>query len=347
MKKKFFAFFVAAAFILNAVGFVSADTRSGAKPVNPLLALLPASDVVVSMDAKRFFNSALPQILSGNKGLLADMNAQADEFKTATGIDPRQFEQVAVGATVKQGSGEDMDLEPVSLARGNFNASSLAALAKYASNNTYREEKLGSRTVYIFSPKALIEKHKAVVKNPSLLKTLDDFLPRHSEEVAVTAYDANTLAFGTFERLKLLLTDGAPRVDAALLSAMGRNPNAVMSFAAKFPNGLSGLIKLEDDDLGRNLNSIRQVAGTIDFTGENVSISAAAQTLDVARAEGLNRNLNDLLTAGKYFLSGSKNPKSKSYTRMMESAKITRSGSEVLLNLLIAQSDINLLMGAK
>jgi hypothetical protein len=35
------------------------------------------------------------------------------------------------------------------------------------------------------------------------------------------------------------------------------------------------------------------------------------------------------------------------YARMLENAKITRTGSEVLLNLLIAQNDINLLIGAK
>jgi hypothetical protein len=347
MKKRIFTFFIATAFILNAAGFAAADTRSGKKQVNPLLALLPASDIVVSMDAKRFYNSALPQILSGNKSLLDGINAQMDEFKTATGIDPRQFEQVAVGATVKPGSAEDMDLEPVSLARGNFNANSLAALAKYASNNNYREEKIGIRTIYIFSPKALIEKHKAIIKDPSILKVFDDLLPRYSDEIAVTAYDANTLAFGTFERLKLLLNDSAPRVDAALLLAVNRNPNAVMSFAAKFPNGISDFIKLGDDELGRNLNSIRQIAGTIDFTGENILISAAAKTTDAARAEALHQNFSDLLAAGKYFLSGSKNPKNKTYVRMLEGAKVTRSGNEVLLNLLIAQSDVNLLIGAK
>jgi hypothetical protein len=347
MKKKFFAFFIAAAFILNAAGFVSADTRTAKKQGNPLLALLPASDVVISLDAKRFFNSAVPQILSGNKGLLDEMNAHAEEFKTATGIDPRQFEQVAIGATLNPNSADSMELEPVTLARGNFNASSLAALAKYASNNSYREEKIGSRTIYIFSPKALIEKKRASTKDPSLLKIFDELVPRYSYEVAVTAYDANTLAFGTFERLKLVLTDDTPRVDAALLSAVNRNPNAVMSFAAKFPNGISDFVKLSDDELGRNLNAIRQVAGTVDLTGENVSISAAAKTFDLAHAQGLFTNLTVLRDFGKGVLASSKNPNNKIYARLLENAKITRNGSEVLLDLVIAQSDINLLLGAK
>jgi hypothetical protein len=347
MKKKFFAFFIAAAFILNAVGFVSADTRSVKKQVNPLLALLPASDAVISIDAKRFYNTALPQILSGNKEMLDDIYGEIDEMKRNTGIDVRQFENVAVGIAFNQISATDIDFEPVALARGSFNASSLAALAKYASNNNYREEKVGSRTVYIFSAKELIEKQKTIVKNSVIQKIFDHLLPRASGEVAVAAYDNNTLAFGKLERLKLMLTDEKSRVDAGLLAAVNRNPNAVMSFAAKFPNGISGFIKLSDDELGRNLNSIRRISGNVDVTAENVSVSVAAKTFDIPHAQGLYNNLTVLRDWGTGLLGSSKNANNKIYARLLENAKITRSGSEVLLDLLIAQSDVNLLIGAK
>lgn len=344
MKKRFFAFFILSVFILNAAGFVIADTKPVKKQPNALLALLPASDVVISLDGKRFFESALPQILSGNKEMLDALDAHADEFKTNTGIDIRQFEQIAVGATIKQISDTDTDIEPVALARGNFNANSLPALAKYASSDSYREEKIGNRTVYMFSPKKLIERQKTTVKNSVFQKIIDHLIPRGADEIAVTAYDANTLAFGKFERLTLMLTDAKSRVDANLLAAVNRNPNAVMSFAAKFPNGVSGFIKWGDV---QNLNAIRRISGSLDVAGENVSISAAAKSFDVAHAEGLRQNLSDAREIGKVLLASSKNPQNKIYARLADSVKITRNGSEVLLDLLIVQSDIDLLIGAK
>ena len=65
-------------------------------------------------------------------------------------------------------------------------------LAKFAAKDTYREEKIGSRTVYIFSPKELIEKNKSAVKSSFIQKILDNLLPRLNGEIAVTAYDNNT-----------------------------------------------------------------------------------------------------------------------------------------------------------
>lgn len=338
---------IAAALMSNFAALVTADSKSSKKQANALLALLPASDVVISMDGKRFFDTALPQILSGNKETLDEINAHAEDFKKNTGIDPRQFEQIAVGGAIKQNSADDIDIEPVALARGNFDANSLVALAKFASENNYREEKVGARTVYIFSPKKLIEKHRSTVKNPLMQKILNNLLPRFTHEIAITAYDANTLAFGRLERLKLMFTESKSRVSADLMAAVNRNPNAVMNFAASFPNGISGFVKLADDDLGNNLNSIRRISGSIDAAGENFVIAAAAKSVNLAGAQGLHTNLVVLRDFGVGLLGNSKNENNKLYARLIENAKITRNGTEVLLDLSILQSDVNLLLGAK
>ena len=93
MKHRFFAFFIVFTFVLNATGAAFADTKQ-VKTQNALLALLPASDAVVALDAKRFFNVALPQILSGNKEMMDEVNGKIDDFKAKTSIDIRQFEQI-------------------------------------------------------------------------------------------------------------------------------------------------------------------------------------------------------------------------------------------------------------
>jgi hypothetical protein len=346
MKHRFFAFFIVFTFVLNAVGITFADTKSS-KNQNALLALLPASDAVMALDAKRFFNVALPQILSGNKEMLDEINGKIDDFKAKTTIDIRQFEQVAVGIASKEISATQTDYEPVVLARGNVNAGSLLTLAKFASNGTYKEEKIGSRTVYIFSAKEIIEKNKPTAKSSLVQKILDKILPRLSGETAITAYDNNTLAFGKLERLRLMLTDAKSRADANLLSLVNRNPNAVMSFAINLPKGMSSVLNLEDDEFGQNLDAIRQVYGVMDVVGENTAVSFTAKTLEITQAEKLHKNLTDLRELGKMIFGASKGADKQVYARMLANTKILQKGSEVMFVLQVPQSDINVLIGAK
>ena len=346
MKHKFFAFFIACAFVLNASSAAFAGTKP-AKTNNPLLALLPASDAVVALDAKRFFGVALPQILSGNKEMLDEVNAKIDDFKAKTSIDIRQFEQVAVGLASKQISPDKIAYEPIVLARGAFNASALVTLAKFASSGTYKEEKIGSRTVYVFSAKELIEKNRPTTKSSGVQKVLDMILPRLSGDVAVTAYDSNTLAFGKPERVRLMLTDSKSRVEANLLALANRSPNAVAGFAANLPNGMKGIFDLDDDELGQNLAAIRQAYGMLDLVGDNVSVFFAAKTVQNAQAEGLYKSITELRDLGKMLLGGSKGEDKKVYARMLENVKITQKSNEIAFDLQVPQSDINVLIGAK
>jgi hypothetical protein len=345
MKNKFFAFFIACAFVLNAAGAAFADTKSS-KTQNPLLALLPASDAVVALDAKRFFGVALPQILSGNKEMLDEFNAKIDDFKAKTSIDIRQFEQIAVGVAARKVSATDTDFEPLVLARGSFAADSLLTLAKFASGGTYREEKIGARTVYIFSVKEIIEKNKPT-KSSAIQSVLNSILPRLSGETAVTVYDNNTLAFGKLERLKLMLTDAKSRVDANLVARAGRSANPVLSFASNLPEGFSSFIDLDDDQLGKNLDSIRQFDGALDVVGENTSLSMTARTVKPEQATSLQQSLETLQTAISGFLLASKSEKQKVYGRMLKNTRFGRTGNELTIDLLIPQSDLNVLLGAK
>ena len=50
---------------------------------------------------------------------------------------------------------------------------------------------------------------------------------------------------------------------------------------------------------------------------------------------------------GKALLGGSKGADKKVYSRMVENAKISRTGNEIMLNLQVPQTDINVLIGEK
>ncbi len=352
MKNKFFALFVACAFLSNVVGAASAGTNFDVKTgqTSQLVALLPASDGIMTLDTQRLFSDALPQILSGNQPLLTKIVGQMDEIKAKTGIDIRQFQQIAVGASAKQISAKEIDFDPVMLARGTFNAGALLAIAKVASKGKYREEKVGDKTVYVFKIDEVAAKKQSPSKPAAKGSWIDGAIDRmfagFNREIAVTAYDGNTLALGSTARIRETL-QSKTRVNSQLLDLVYRKQNAVMSFGANLPNGLSGLVNLDNDELGKNLDAIRQIYGAFDVNGANSSLSLTAKTSQPEQAQNLQDTLDGLQMVGKTLLGSSKGEDKKVYGRMVENAKISRSGNEIMINLQVPQNDIDVLIGAK
>lgn len=345
MKNKFFALFVACAFLLNGVGAAFAETNSPIKTrqTAQLAALLPASDGIMLLDTQRLFSDALPQILSGNQPLLNEIVGKVDEVKSRTGIDLRQFQQVAVGVSTKRISAREIDLEPILLARGTFNAGALLAVAKVASKGKYREEKIGDKTVYVFAMNEIINKNNQPAAKSSWFDRMFGNLNR---ELAVTAYDNNTLAIGSTARLRETL-QARTNLNSQLLDLVYRKQNVVMSFGANLPDGLSRFVNLDNDELGKNIDAIRQIYGTLDVAGENTNLQMTAKTAKPEQAQGLQDTLQGLQMVGKALLGNSKDAKKIVYGRMIDNAQISRSGNELMINLQVPQTDINALIGEK
>ncbi|MEP7037615.1 MAG: hypothetical protein ABI891_04670 [Acidobacteriota bacterium] len=352
MKNKFFALFVVGAFVLNGIGTIFAKTNSDNKTnqTSQLVALLPASDGIMTLDMQRLLGDALPQILSGNQPMLAKILGQIDEIKTKTGIDARQFQQIAVGVSTKQISAKEVDLEPILLARGTFNAGALLAVAKVASKGKYREEKVGDKTVFVFKIDEMVKKdnaqNKPAAKDSWFDKAIDRMFAGLSRELAVTAYDGNTLAIGSAARVRETL-QAKTRVNNELLNLVYRKQNVVMSFGANLPNGLSGFVDLDNDELGKNLDAIRQIYGTFDVSGVNSNVALTVKTFKPEQAQNLKDTLDGLQMVGKALLGASKGADKKVYGRMIDNAKISSAGNEIMLNLQVPQTDIDVLIGEK
>jgi hypothetical protein len=360
MIKKISALFLACAFLMNGVEMVFAAPETK-KPVNQttqLVTLLPASDGVVTVNMRRVVSEALPQVLSSNQQMLGKILGKLDEVKNNTGLDLRQFEQIAVGVSSKM-SAKEMTYEPIILARGTFNTGALLALAKIAAKGKFREEKIGERTVYIFSPKGMTRQqfktvplpnkpmpNKSVKQASMIEKAFDKMFKGLSNELAVTAYDTNTLAIGSIARVRETV-DAKTRIGADILDLVNRKSNQIMSFGVKLPNGLSQFVDLDNDEIGKNLTAIRQISGAIDVSSGNAMVSLVAKTLEAAEAKTLQETLKGLQMVGKAFIGGAKGADKKVFGRMIDNAKISASGNEVMLDLQVAQSDIDILVGAK
>lgn len=348
MKKKIFILFAMCALLLSAASVNFADKKqTKTNKNNELLALLPDSEMALTLDVRRFFDEALPLILSANQPMLNDIFAKIDEIKNLTGIDFRQFQQVAVGVSSKKVAEKDYDFEPLILARGQFDANAILAIARLVSKGNYREEKIGERTIYVFSAREMVEKNKNKVgKNSMFAGIIDKVLQSLARELAITTYDNNTLALGSTERLRAML-ESKKRLSPQISVLLAKNPNAIVNFGAEMPQGLTNLVNLEIDEFSKNLEAIRQLSGAMDILNKTVIVSLAAKTSTAEQAKSLTRTLTDLQSVGKVLLASSKGADKKVYARMVENAQITQLGSEVSLNLKVPQADIEVLVGDK
>lgn len=356
MKKLFVLLLVCSSFA--SVSFAQKKTTKISKPVIiakavtttktttivPSLAIsLPSSDTVVSLDMKRLMNDALPQILASRPKVFADINAELENVKTRFGIDLRQFEQIVAGISMKKVSDKEFDFEPLILARGKNNTNSLIALAKSAANGKYREEKFGEKTIYIFQAKEILDEQSKTTNNSQIRKMLQRAITSMPNELAVSSIDDNTLALGTLARVRETF-DGKSKVSDEVLNLVNKKGNSVLSFGAVTTQGLSFLLPLDDDQLGKTIDSIRHIYGSLDVKTGNAILALSAKTLDEQNAQNLEETLQGLQMLGQTFIDGSKGEDKKVYLRMIENAKITRKVNEVMLDLQVPQTDIAILI---
>ena len=340
MNRKIFSLFTLMLLTLSAVPFSFAGTGprkpAARKQVDPLVAKLPASDAVAVIDSRRFFDEVLPKLLAAQQGLLGKINGHLTEFQTKTGIDARKFDRLVIGANIKREAVKDFDVDFVVLARGSMNAGSLIAGAKLSSNAGYREETLAGHTIYIFTPKSVADKTTSDAVAAVAAKV--------PAELAVTAYDATTLAIGSPARVRETL-EAKGGVDAELTTLLVQRANPVVAFASRVPEGARNLLPMDNDELGKNIDSIRFLYGWANVGAGKTSMNLTARTATPENAKGLYDTVDFLKTLGKGLLGNSKKPANAVYARMIDSAKLSNNGSEVAIDLSVAQSDLDLLLG--
>lgn len=346
MKRKIFSVLVAFAFVVSIISFVNANNN--AKSSNELAVLLPSSDMVLTLDSDRFLNQALPQILSSNESVLTNINDEIAKIKTKTGLDLREFRQVAVGVKTVEISKGKTSFQPVFLARGTVTAETLVSVVKLASNGKYKTETINGRTVYIFSPKEIVEANKDKVKSGNSIfdKLAKNMSSSLSKEIAMSAYDSNTIAFGLPNRVRATVGN-TPRISNDVLGLLNRKPNSIINMGAKTPYGLSQFMPMDNDELGKDLDSIRQIQGSMNVENDNTLVSLLAKTEQTSQAESLEANLKALQMVFSRILLGMKGEDKKVYGRTLSNMEIMRQTDEISIDMSIPQSDIDKIIGKK
>ena len=306
----------------------SAVTQSPAA----LLAMLPASDAVVTADVRRILNDAAPRVIGDDAARIAQFNAALERFKTKTGVDPRAVEQLAIGVHYVNPSASVTRMEPVAIARGAFNVNAITAAGRAVANSRYREENYGGRRIYVFN----------LNEQMSLL----GFLNVRINEVAFSPLDANTLVMGQLANVQRAIdafAQRAPRVNAELVALATRSPNALVGFGGNVPgNALNG-VDLGDADITRNIRSIRQLYGAVGTTSAGFDMQAFLRTGTPDEARRVSEMITALKVVGSGLITQALGTRGGAAGRAVESMRINAQGNEVQLTLELSQADLTTL----
>jgi hypothetical protein len=325
--------------MLLLVGTVSAGSfaqnHRSAPQASKLFNALPASDAVAIVKLRQVLNDAMPKLLSTNPEKLAQANAQIEQFKTRTGLDPRSFEEMVFGVHYSYPSEGVTKLSTVAIANGTFSSGAMVAAGRIATNGKYREEQYRGKTIYIFNLDQQIK----------LLGVLDIKVG----ELAVAPLDANTLALGDLQIVRETLDQkrGAARANAELIALANKNPNAIVGFGGNISEQLRANLSITNDAIARDLTAVRQVYGSVGLTEKDVVIALAARTVDEPSARNLGNTIEALKQFGALLVNRLPAAKAALARSALNSLTITNQGNELQIQTSVAQTEIAPIMGGE
>jgi len=307
--------------------------RNTAPAVPTLMSSLPQSDAVAQVKVKQLLSEAMPRILANNPTKLSEVNASLDRFKDRTGLDPRMFQQVALGVRYTYPSEGVTKVQTVALADGTFSAAGMVAAGRVASNGKYREEKYQDKTIYIFS----------IDENIKLLGLFDVKIG----ELAAAPLNANTLALGDPAGVRSVIdaSRSRKRANAELIALASRDPNAVIGFGSNVTEQLVANLDIGNAPIGADLKSLRQVYGSVSTTESDLQLFLAARAVNAEAAKNFGDTLEGLKQFGALFvgrLSGAKGVLAKS---ALSNLKIVTAANELQIRTSVAQAEVGPLFG--
>ena len=315
-------------------GRAQTRNRNTARPAAPnLMSSLPDSDAVAQVKVKQLLNEAMPRMLANNPTKLSEINASIDKFKDRTGLDPRMFQQLALGVRFTYPTEGVTKAQTVALANGSFSAAAMMAAGRVASNGKYREEKYRDKTIYIFT----------LDENIKLLGVFDVTIG----ELAAAPLDTNTLALGdpAGVRAAIDVPRNRKNANAELIALANHDPNAIIGFGANMSEQLVENLDIGNAPIATDLKALRQVYGSVGTTTTDLQLFLAARAVNATAAKSLSDTLEGLKIFGAAMvgrLSGAKGVLAKS---ALSNMKIVADANELQIRTSVAQAEIGPLFG--
>lgn len=345
MKKYFCVLTLACAVALTAATPLYGQTARGGRAANSspasatraqgaataaatgLLASLPSSDAVLSVDVRRLLSDALPRAYNNNPAELARINAEIDKFKTDTGLDARNIERLVVGVSYKQTPAGKTLVETVAIARGNLKNASFTP-----PNRPVQEQKHAGKTIQVYSVDEQV-------------KLIGMFNMRVTD-VAVAMLDANTIAVGKLERVRAAIDAhaGRGRVLPEITALATRDANAIIGAGGNIPASLTQ--NLDMGNISKSIASVRQFYSTLGTTASGFNMLTALRTENASAAQSLSTMIAGLKQLAPFALGQMPAARQRPLRSLVENTRINTEGNDVLITLELAQVDVAALIDA-
>lgn len=309
-------------------------SRPSQAPSAPsLLASLPQSDAVTLVKVNRLLSDMMPRILANNPAKIAELNTSIENFKTRTGLDPRSFDEVALGFRYTYPREGVTKLITAALAKGTFNAGAMVAAGRLAADGKYREEKYQGKSIYVF----------ALDESIRLFGVIDLKI----SELAASPIDGNTLALGDPKSVRSVIdaSTGRSRVNSELVSLASRDPNAVIGFGGNISPQVLQNLDIANATFAGDLSGVRQAYGSIGANERDVEVFIGAKLVNDDAARNLSDTLEGLKQLGAMFagrLAGAKGVLAKT---ALSNLKIVTQANELQIRTAVAQADLGPLVG--
>lgn len=321
---------VAFAFVLPVASYAQRSrkaTPTQATRTPGLMSSLPPSDAVALINVNRLLDEAMPKLLAENPARLAEVANELANFKTQTGLDPRSFDQIALGFRYMYPAEGITKISTVGLARGTFNAGAMVAAGRLAANGKYVEQKYQGKTIYIFT----------LNRQLKLLGLWDI----NVGDLAVTSLD-NIIALGELDAVRGVIDAQTSRkyANPELIALASRDPNAIIGFGGNLTEKLLANLRVTNDGVARQITAVRQVYGTLGMTTTDLELMLAARTVDPDSARNLSDTVEGLKQFGAIFINRLSPAKGTLARSALNNLKITTQGNELQLRTAVAQADV-------
>ncbi|HEY0099915.1 MAG TPA: hypothetical protein VGB76_13285 [Pyrinomonadaceae bacterium] len=292
-----------------------------------LLASLPTSDAVLSVDVRRLLSDALPRAYNNNPAELTRINSEIDKFRTSTGLDARSVERLVVGVSYRQTTAGKTLVETVAIARGNFRNASFAP-----SNRPVQEQKHAGKTIQIYSVDEQVK--------------LIGLLNMRVTDVAVAMLDANTIAVGKLERVRAAIDAqaGRGRVAPEITALATRDANALVGMGGNVPASLTQ--NLDMGNISKSIASVRQFYSTLGTTANGFNMLTALRTENASAAQSLSTMIAGLKQLAPFALGQMPAARQRPLRSLVENTRVNTEGNDVLITLELAQVDVAALIDA-
>jgi hypothetical protein len=306
----------------------TATNKTAAAPAtatDELIALLPASDLVGTLDVNRAFNELLPKLADITAGGLDKLAKSIQEFTRKTGVDPARIQNAVFSLSLNgtQGMGVliiqgiDPDAKQIEAVMKEFGAE-------------FKTSEYKGKTVY-----NVVTKVKGPSAGPLSVKT---------DEIALAALGGPRVAFGDLGAVKQVIDiqSGAGRggVTPEMAGALNETrASALIRFALNIPENLRAEAAGQGD-LFKSIATIKMILGAFDAAADlSLSLDAIIRTASPKDATELESGLKGLVDLVRsIFGGGSGDPKTDFFGQLLDQVKIGSKLNDVSLSITLPRS---------